>query len=339
MAEILTEQEIDQLLTAIKAGDAKPEDFKPASNGKRIKIYDFKRPDKFSKGQIRSLSIIHDLFSRELSDLLSSYLRKTIYVQVASVDQLAYAEFIRSIPSPTTFALLEIPPLKGYVVMEIDPDITHAMINRLFGGEGNKTKNQHELTALEMKIMEDLINNNFLAPLHEAWNKIFDMKLPALKQIDTNPQYCQIVPNSEMVILVTLECKFGDVEGMINFCLPYSTLEPIIMNMMSFDFPSQLFCEEKNDKEANKTAALNEALDRINIPISVEVGRRNYTLAEIKSIKEGTILELDKLAGENVDIFAGGELIAYGEVLVIDENFGVRVNSIKRKTDVQPKTV
>jgi flagellar motor switch protein FliM len=333
---VLSSQEIDELLAAINAGDTEPEksDFKTVSGTRKIKIYDFKRQDKFTKEQIRSISIIHEIFSRDLTATLSDYFRKTIHVHTAFVDQLTYKEFIRTIPSPTTMAILEMTPLKGYGIIEIDPSMTHAMINRLFGGEGDGVKIQHELTSLEMKIMEDVINDNFLMPLHDAWNKIFDMK-PALKKIDTEPHLCQIVPSSEMVILVGFECKFGNVEGIINLCLPYLTIAPI-MDRLAFECIT--FGAEKKSIKPSDTISLNDTLDRIIVPISVELGRKSYTLAEIRAIKEGTILELDKLAGENFDIFAGGELIGHGEVVVIDETFGIRVTDIGRKTDVQPQT-
>jgi flagellar motor switch protein FliM len=210
--------------------------------------------------------------------------------------------------------------LDGRAVLEIDPAITHTMIDRLFGGNG-EIKQQHELTPLEMKIMEDVINDNVLGPLHSAWDKIVELK-PVLERLDTNPQFSQIVPPPEMTVLVTMECRIGDTEGMVNICYPYLTISSILNRLTAQFWYSGV--EKKPDRLPLETT-LNEVLDKVNIPIRVELGKKNLPLKELKEMGEGTILELDKLTGEPVDIYAGEELVGYGEVVVIDENFGVRV--------------
>ena len=139
MTEVLSQNEIDQLLSAINAGDTETEDFKPAADIRKIKIYDFKRPDKFSKEQIRTVSIMHETFARLTTTALSANLRSMVHVHVASVDQLTYEEFIRSIPTPTTLAIINMDPLKGNAILEIDPAITFSIIDRLFGGTGEGT--------------------------------------------------------------------------------------------------------------------------------------------------------------------------------------------------------
>ena len=157
MTEVLSQEEIDQLLTAINAGDTEPEDIRPAADTRKIKIYDFKRPDKFSKEQIRTISMMHDAFARLTTTVLSAQLRSMIHVHVASVDQLTYEEFIRSIPTPTTLAIINMDPLKGNAILEIDPAVTFSIIDRLFGGTGEGTKSQHELTDIETSVMEGII--------------------------------------------------------------------------------------------------------------------------------------------------------------------------------------
>jgi flagellar motor switch protein FliM len=226
MTEVLSQDEIDQLLTAINAGDTEPEDFRPAADTRKIKIYDFKRPDKFSKEQIRTVSIMHETFARLTTTALSATLRSMVHVHVASVDQLTYEEFIRSIPTPTTLAIINMDPLKGNAILEVDPAITFSIIDRLFGGTGEGTKAQHELTDIEQSVMEGIIVR-ILGNMREAWAQVIDLR-PRLGQIDTNPQFASIVPPTEMVVLVTLETKVGEVEGMMNFCIPYLTIEPII---------------------------------------------------------------------------------------------------------------
>ena len=232
MNEVLSQDDIDQLLTAISTGDS--DNFKPVSDTRKIKLYDFKRPDKFSKEQIRTVSVMHETFARLTTTSLSAQLRTLVQVHVASVDQLTYEEFTRSIPSPTTLAVINMDPLKGNAVLEIDPSITFSMIDRLFGGKGvtSMTNNKvRELTDIEQSVMEGIIVR-ILANMREAWTQVIDLR-PRLGQIETNPQFAQIVPPSEMAVLVTLETKFAEVEGMINFCIPYLTIEPIISKLSS----------------------------------------------------------------------------------------------------------
>ena len=231
MNEVLSQDEIDQLLMAISSGDTDTEEFKPVNDTRKIKIYDFKRPDKFSKEQIRTVSIMHETFARLTTTALSAQLRSMAHVHVASVDQLTYEEFIRSIPTPTTLAVINMDPLKGNAILEIDPAITFSIIDRLFGGQGQAAKVQRDLTDIEQSVMEGIIVR-ILANMREAWTQVIDLR-PRLGQIETNPQFAQIVPPSEMVVLVTLETKIGEEEGMMNFCIPYITIEPIISKLSS----------------------------------------------------------------------------------------------------------
>ena len=414
--EVLSQEEIDQLLTAINAGYT-DEDFdyhKDHRDCRKIKIYDFKRPDKFSKEQIRTMSIIHEMFARLATTCLSAQLRSMVHVHVASVDQLTYEEFIRSIPTPTTLAIINFHPLHGNAIMEIDPSITFSIIDRLAGGTGEEIKSQHELTDIEQSLMEEIIVR-LLDNLREAWTQVIDLQ-PKLAQIDTNPQFAQIVPPTEMIVLVTFEARVDDIEGMINLCIPYITIETVIERLTAAYWygnkcpPSKsysLFCRDEipvkitaeilrrtysikeindwkvetvllplryltpnhcylrlgdrrvwvckiyNDekwypKQIEIISTTNtpfgtegmimdmskinpivaDALATAGITISVELGSTAKPVKEILTMGEGTIVELDKLAGEPVDVKANGVLIAKGEVVVIDENFGVRITEI-----------
>jgi flagellar motor switch protein FliM len=413
MTEVLSQDEIDQLIAAINADDSEL----MTADGRKIKIYDFKRPYKFSREQMRTISFIHDIFARLTTNSLSAQLRSMVHVHVASVDQLSYEEFIRSIPTPTTLAIINMDPLKGYVVLEIDPDMTFAIIDRICGGCGDAAKSQHELTDIEISIMENIIVC-ILGNMRESWASIIELQ-PRLAQIDTNPQFAQIVPPTEMVVLVTLEAKVGDVEGIINICIPYLTIEPIIgklsiwhkegqnntllrfstnlelisredvpvrltAEVLRRDFPvkeilkwdigtiilpfftlkpgycylrlgdrrvwqcqilpdckglpkritvvnyaEKPFGTEGNYMEMDKANPLvRDALFSAMMKVSVELGCAFKTVKEVFAMGEGTIVELDKLAGEEVDVIANGVRIAKGEVVVIDENFGVRITEI-----------
>ena len=286
MTEVLSQEEIDQLLTAINAGDTEPEDFRPAADTRKIKIYDFKRPDKFSKEQIRTVSIMHETFARLTTTSLSAQLRSMVHVHVASVDQLTYEEFIRSIPTPTTLAVINMDPLKGNAILEIDPSITFSIIDRLFGGKGEGTKAQHELTDIEASVMESIIVR-VLGNMREAWATVIDLR-PRLGQIDTNPQFAQIVPPTEMVVLVTLETKIGEVEGMMNFCIPYLTIEPIV-GKLSTQF---WFSTAHRNATSENLNVLKEKLSTVDVNVVAEIGKINIPVRDVLSLRSGDVIRL-----------------------------------------------
>jgi len=302
MTEVLSQEEIDQLLTAINAGDTEPDEVRPAADTRKIKIYDFKRPDKFSKEQIRTISMMHDTFARLTTTSLSAQLRSMVHVHVASVDQLTYEEFIRSIPTPTTLAIINMDPLKGNAILEIDPAVTFSIIDRLFGGTGEGTKAQHELTDIESSVMEGIIVR-ILGNMREAWTQVIDLR-PRLGQIDTNPQFAQIVPPTDMVVLVTLETKVGDVEGMINFCIPYLTIEPII-GKLSTQF---WFSTVHRGTTTENLNVLKEKLATVDVNIVAEIGKINIPVREVLSLNVGDVIRLyDTKIGDPYSLNVGNK--------------------------------
>ena len=278
MAEILSESEINQLLNAINASVIEPETVGTNSGSRKIKIYNFKRPEKFSKEQIRALAIIHETFSNLTSDRLSAQLRSAFHVHVASVDQLTYEEFIRSLPIPTTLALMDMEPLNGSAVLEIDPAISFAVIDRICGGIGGASEADHELSDIETSVMETVIAP-MLRNLGEVWERVLDLR-PCLRQINTNPQFVQAASPVDMVVLVTLEANMGDAAGMINICIPYKTIEPVIDKLP--------LCWQLREAITNNASAPD--LDEVPVRLSAEVLRRDFSIKEILKWDTGTVI-------------------------------------------------
>jgi len=418
--EVLSQDEIDQLLTAINAGEPNTEDSGPAADKRKIRIYDFKRPDKFFKDHKKTISGIFENFCRLTTKSLSAQIRSMSYLRVISVDQFTYEEFIRSTPAPTTLAIVNMNPLKGNAVLEISPEITSSIIDRICGGFGGLTKFRHDRTDINKSIMEKIIAP-LLDNLREAWTTVLDLH-PHLELIDSDPQSVRIVPLNEPVVLVIMETKIGDVEGVIVFCIPYLTVEPIMERLssrfwygnylnitppipsnlklreempvrltaeiLSRDYPvmeiykwkaetlilplcrlspgscylrlgdrrvwqCQILPENKGfiqrikiinyaekpfgtegiDMKEEVNSLTVDAMSSAAIRVSVELGSTLKTVKEVFAMGEGTIIELDKLSGEPVDIRANGVLFAHGEVVVIDENFGVKITEISAPPD------
>ena len=286
MTEILSQDEIDALLTAISAGEVDTTDYSAAKEQRKVKIYDFRRPDKFSKDQIRTLQMMHETFARLTTTALSAQLRALVSVHVASVDQLTYEEFVRSIPNPTTLAVINMDPLKGSAVLEIDPSITFTIIDKLFGGSGDSARITRELTDIELSVMEGIIVR-ILGNLRESWSNVIDLR-PRLGNIETNPQFAQIVPPNDMVVLVTLETKVGDVEGMTNLCIPYITIEPIISKLSAQYWYSSI---RKGVTDEN-LATIQARLETVELLVVAEVGEVPITVSEILGITLGDVIKL-----------------------------------------------
>ena len=321
MTEVLSQDEIDQLLTAISTGDSETDDFKPVSDTRKIKIYDFKRPDKFSKEQLRTVSNMHETFARLTTTSLSAQLRSLVHVHVASVDQLTYEEFIRSIPTPTTLAVVNMDPLKGNAILEIDPTITFCMIDRLFGGRGVTSSNKNrDLTDIEQSVMEGIMVR-ILANMREAWTQVIDLR-PRLGQIETNPQFAQIVPPTEMVVLITLETKVGDEEGMMNFCIPYLTIEPIISKLSSQFW----FSSVRRSSTTQYLGTLTEKLSSVDMETVAEIGSINLPVREVLALRIGDIIRLSNTkVGDPLTLSVGNKKKFYCQPGVVGKKMAVQV--------------
>ncbi len=321
MNEVLSQDEIDQLLQAISSGEQEADDFRPVSDTRRIKIYDFRRPDKFSKEQIRTVSNMHETFARLTTTSLSAQLRTLVHCHVASVDQLTYEEFIRSIPSPTTLAVINMDPLKGNAVLEIAPEITFIIIDRLFGGSGTAgQKVQRDLTDIEQSVMEGIIVR-ILANMREAWTQVIDLR-PRLQQIETNPQFAQIVPPSEMVILVTLEIKIGDEAGMMNICIPYIAIEPIVSKLSSQFW----FSSVRRSSSTQYLGTLKEKLSDVEMELVAEIGSINIPIRDVLNLKVGDVVRLNSIrVGEPLTLSVGNKKKFHCQPGVVGKKMAVQI--------------
>lgn len=321
MNEVLSQDEIDQLLQAISSGDSEADDYKPVNDTRRIKIYDFRRPDKFSKEQIRTVSNMHETFARLTTTSLSAQLRTLVHVHVASVDQLTYEEFIRSIPTPTTLAVINMDPLKGNAVLEIAPEITFIIIDRLFGGSGDTGgKVNRDLTDIEQSVMEGIIVR-ILANMREAWTQVIDLR-PRLQQIETNPQFAQIVPPNEMVILVTLEIKIGEEAGMMNICIPYITIEPIVSKLSSQFW----FSSVRRSSTTQYLGTLKEKLADVEMELVADIGSINVPIRDVLALRIGDVVRLDNIRiGEPLTLSVGSKKKFYCQPGVVGKKMAVQI--------------
>ena len=298
--DILSQTEIDDLLSALSTGVVSVEEIKNEQKQKKIKTYDFKRPDKFSKDQIRTLYLLHENFARLLNTYLSAHLRTLIHINVASVDQLTYEEFIRSLPNPSVINVFQMRPLKGNAILEINPNIVFSIIDRLFGGPGLPPAKPRALTDIEEAITRRVVNKA-LESLQEAWKQVVAIE-PRADAIETNPQFTQIVPPNDMVVIITLQAKIGQAEGLINICIPYLVLEPIMSKITTSYWVASTLAKQSTPESVS---ALQRKLERAYIPMVVEMGRVTVTVQELLELAAGDVLQLATKTDTDLNVIVG----------------------------------
>lgn len=298
-SDVLSQSEIDELLSALSTGVVSAEDIQTEQKQRKIKIYDFKRPDKFSKDQIRTLYMLHENFARMLNTYLSAHLRTLVHVNVASVDQLTYEEFIRSLPNPSVINIVQMSPLKGNIILELNPNIVFAIIDRLFGGLGSPSK-PRPLTDIEEAIVRRVVDKA-LENLKDAWKQVVEIE-PRMGTIETNPQFTQIVPPNDMVVIVTLQAKIGQAEGLINLCIPYLVLEPVMSKLTTTFWVASSISKQASSENMD---ALERKLKKALVPLTVELGTTTITVQELLDLAVGDVLQLETKVDSPLSLIIG----------------------------------
>ena len=289
MAEdVLSQSEIDKLLSALSDGSVSADDMQEKESSKKIKTYDFKRPDKFSKDQIRTLYMLHESFARMFNTYLSTHLRTMVSVEVASVEQLTYQEFVQSLSNPSVISVLAVPPLKGNIILEVNTEIAFAYIDRVFGGEGKVGLKPRVLTEIEEAVMKRFVTTA-MNQLKESWTNVVEF-FPNLEATESNPQFTQIVPPSDMVVIITIQMKVGDVEGMMNICIPYLVLEPIMPKLTTTFWVASSVSKDDNPSQVD---VLQKKIERTKVPFVVDMGTIDITIKEFLTLGFGDVLQLD----------------------------------------------
>ena len=301
MAEdVLSQSEIDKLLSALSDGSVSAEEVKAEEEERKVKSYDFKRPDRFSKDQIRTLFMLHESFSRLVNTYLSASLRAMVDIEVMSVEQMTYQEFVQSMGNPSVIGILGLPPLKGSIVMEIGTNLAFAYIDRVFGGEGKPGVKSRALTDIEMAVMRRFIDT-VINYFREAWSNVIEFR-PNFETMETNPQFAQLVPPSDMVVLITIHVKIGEVDGMMNICIPYLVLEPV-MSKLTTSFWVAASAEKESSPE--QVAELQRKIERTKVPFSVQLGTIDVTINEFLTLGFGDVLQLDTLTKDDLVCYVG----------------------------------
>ncbi|MFD2704798.1 flagellar motor switch protein FliM [Salibacterium lacus] len=319
MADVLSQGEIDSLLSALSTGEMDADELKKEEDEKKIQTYDFKRALRFSKDQIRSLSRIHENFSRLLTTSLSAQLRTFVQISVASVDQLPYDEFIRSIPKMTLLNVFDAYPLDGRLLMEVNPNVGYAVLDRLLGGKGTSINKVETLTEIETKLMTQVFQT-MLETFQTAWESVVEMD-PQMEDIEVNPQFLQMVSPNETVVVISLSTTVGETTGMINICLPHVVLEEILPHL-SVHYWMQT---KKKERDPHELEELQQTVKAAPLTLQAVLGTSEISIEEFLGLNEGDVLELDQNINDPLLLNAGGEAKYYAQPGQWKKNIAVQI--------------
>ncbi len=298
MPDVLSQKEIDQLLSEIVSGEITPEDV-AREEQQEIKTYNFRHPKKLARDQLRTLEMIHENYARYVSTSLSAQLRTYVEMKVASVEPLSYEEFTRSIMVPSVLGVGELAPLKGKFILEINPKVAFAIIDRLFGGMGGTPVENRTFTDIEGMALRQVMDWIF-QELPEAWHNVIPELKPSLVDLESNPLYTQIIHHNDMIVLITFQVTINELEGFVNLCIPHLMLEPVVGRLTAQHWFSSM--QEKKTEHKEK---IENRLVRSYLPVSAELPKTTITLEDLVQLQEGDVLKLDVPVGKEVELKVG----------------------------------
>lgn len=341
MSDILSQSEIEALLASLMGSEeASPASSRASSSNAssapvpsyanlsrmekgvvNYESYDFRRPDKFAKDQIRTFHMLHETFARHFASALSAYLRVPVHVDLVSVEQTPYDEFMRSL-THSVINVFSMAPLSGQSIMEMEMNILFAMLDRLLGGPGTMMKTGNVLTDIERVLTEGIVNRA-MTSLQVAWEGVAQFTAKR-ERLETQSQFVQIVPPNDVVVFILFEIKVGEARGAMSICIPYVVLKPITSKLSS-----QRWFASTSRKSAGKySAILAKRLEKTSVTCAVRLGRTRASTQEVLDWKVGDVLVLDRKQNENVEVLVGNKIKFLGKPGIQGKKIAVHIRQI-----------
>jgi len=303
MSKILSQEEIDALLSgegvSEGAGAAVTEAVGEEQKEKLVSLYDFKHPNRVSKDQLRTIQTIHESFARGFATHLSTRLRSLVDIDLTSVDQLTYSEFIMSMADPSAVYIFNIKELEGDAILEISPQLVLYIIDRSFGGEGGVIQEAREITIIEQNVMKKIVDNA-LVQLVRSWQNVTPLTLE-LRDFETNPQLIQISPPGETAIMISFEVKISDFSSLLNLCFPYFVLEDVMPKLSA----QHQIAHNQKKRSHHEENIVRHKLNKTDVPVSVNLGRTELSLRDVLDLEEGDIVRLDNRLDKMLEVIIG----------------------------------
>lgn len=305
MGDVLSQAEVENLLSAM---DGEPDDtpvatsLGPTRSREKVTVYDFKRPERVGKEQMRALQTMHEGFGRNFGAALSAMLRTIVEVKLTSVDQLTYSEFVFSLENPTCFNLINAEPLEGQLILDMNPSILFPIIDRMLGGTATgAAPSRRPLTEIELRLVSR-ITKLFLNEMQHAWENVLQLQL-SVDRIESNPQLVQIIPANEVVILVSFELTVGDTRGMVNLCIPFNSIERISHKLSSNSWISY----SKRPPTPESMQLMSNRISNAPLEVVVELAETKITTADLIGLRVGDIIASEKDINEPLVVSVEGQ--------------------------------
>ena len=326
MGEVLSQNEIDNLLAAYSAGELDVDQMQE-NKEKQVKNYDFSRPTKFSKEHLRTLEIIFEHYSRLISTNLPVYLRKNVQVTVASSETVTFNEFTNALSNPVILGIIDFAPLNGNIILDLATNLGYAMLDRMLGGSGVPLEKNRDFSEIELTIIQKILVM-FTQLLREPWKNVVDIS-PVLSRLETNPQFAQVIAPNDMIAIVTLNMKIGDVEGFMNVCLPFFTLEEIMEKLNT----KYWFSTMQENRSENYEEYIESLIRKVDIPIRAVLGRSTISVNDFVGLQVGDCIRLETKVDEDMDIYVGNIRKFTALPGTEKESYAVRITSVVREED------
>lgn len=324
MGDVLSQSEIDNLLSALSSGELDVEEIKD-NNEKQVKDYDFARPSKFSKEHLRTLEIIFEHYGRLLTTNLPVYLRKSVQVEVMNSEAVTYSEFSNALSNPVLLGIVNFAPLHGNIIIEMASNLGYAIVDRMLGGRGDALEKTRDFSEIELLIIERIlvVCVNLLV---EPWENVVEIH-PHLERIETNSQYAQIISPSEMIAIITMNIKIGGVEGLMNICLPYITVEDVIDKLNT----RYWYANIQSHDETDYADAIESIINKAQVPIKAVLGKSSISVMDFATLQPGDIIKLDREVEDELDVYVGDIRKFTALPGSTGDKYAVRVTSVLRE--------
>ena len=324
MGDTLSQEEIDNLLKAFNDGDLNADDFSDTKE-KQVKNYDFARPSKFSKDHLRTLEIIFENYGRLLSTNLPAYLRKNVQVEVVNAEANTYSEFANALSNPVILGVVNFAPLEGNIIIELSANLGFTIVDRMLGGGGAPLERNRDFTEIELIILERVLEvcTNLLV---DPWESVVSIE-PRLERIETNSQFAQFISPGEMTAIITMSVKIGSVEGLMNICIPYSCVEPVIYKLNTKYWYSSM---KESDSGAYQEV-IEDIIDYAKIPVKAMLGRSTISVNDYINIQIGDIIKLDTKVNDELEVYVGNIKKFTALPGATSDSYAVRVTSVIRE--------
>ncbi len=304
--QLLSQTDIDSLLQSLgaegsDAGGGAADAGGTSGNKYKIKMYDFKRQTRFAKDQLRTLQHIHDTFTRQIATFFSTSLRYLVSMRIASQDQITYEEYIRSVDNPSLLCVFNLGTLEGKAIFEMNLELSFAILDRLLGGTGESKQEKRKLTDIEEAVMSKIMQR-ILQELNEAWSTVVPLE-PQFSMFESNPSFTSIVPPNDMVLLITFEMNINNIEGIMNLCIPYFSLEPVASKLSQGHYWAIHRTEHMDDNEQ----LIDGKIRHITTDLTVELGTSELTVGEVMGMQAGDVVKIFSKPNEELKIKVGGE--------------------------------